>query len=190
MLAQGIAYLVVESMLVLLATAAVLRIGLLRLESILGVARDGLRIGTRAPRWELADCDDSLRQSPSAERFQILVFTDHSLKDFPRLAFGLQQVIASGLEAILLPRGDSELKVDATRIVANTLGVDAAIVPVDQAFYDKYNVRVLPFVTVVDLNGTVRAAGVVGEETQLMSMLRFARVPLDSEDTMQSVGTA
>jgi hypothetical protein len=178
MFTQMVAYIAVASLLVVLAAAATLRIGLLRLESKLGVGRDGLSEGTRAPAWRLRDADGVARRSPNPNAWQLLVFSDHSLKEFPRLAFGLGELAAQeeAAEVLLLARHDSDLKIEATQIVLEGFDLDIPIIPVGQKLYWKYNIRVLPFLVIVDPDGIVRASGLVNEETHLMSMWRFSRL--------------
>lgn len=110
-LVPGFAYLGVELLLLGLAFLAIVRIGFFRLESSLGIARDGLPPGKMAPPWSLLDVKGHLRVTPASTHWQLLVFADHSLASFPDLVAGMNQVIISArdLEVVVLSRDNQDL---------------------------------------------------------------------------------
>jgi hypothetical protein len=175
MTAQGAAFIVLGVLFTLLAVLAILRIGMTRLESYLGLGRDGLPLGTLAPAWELRDSTGEIHQAPSRENWQLLVFGDHSLKEFPAVVDGIRQLASlSGVEAILLSRAN----VRAVSEVARSFQLSVPIVSVDQRFYSKHNVRVMPFLIILDPDGRVRAEGLVNYEETVLKMWRRSQLSL------------
>jgi hypothetical protein len=143
------------------------------------IAEDGLRRGSYAPRWSLADSSGQLTHSPPrATSLQLILFSDHSLKSFPAVADGLRALAAgtSPPEIVVLTRHASTLAAP----VMDVLGL--GIVPVvtgSPALYGKYNVRVMPFVIVVDPAGQVRASSLVNHAWQIEKLWRLARIAPD-----------
>src|SRR5579872_6166616 len=107
---QGSALLFVELVLIALASTAIVRIGYMRLDSSIGIARDGLRPGTIAPTWHLLDLIGQMRSTPSGDRWQFLVFTDRTLVAFPELVDALNHLegFDSDLEVMVLSRDDPQ----------------------------------------------------------------------------------
>ena len=174
-MAQGlaIAFVAVGALFVLAEGLALLRVGLLRLESPLGIIRDGLPWGADAPRWRLPDTDGVARQVPGG-RWQVLVFVDHSLREFPELARALAELgDREPVDVFLLPKAHAHLALE----VARGLGLDAPVVPVDDAFYWRHNVRVMPFSIVLDERGVVRAEGLASDEPRFEMVWQRARIP-------------
>lgn len=144
------------------------------------IQRDGLRRGSRAPRWSLVDLAGKTRTSPPiANPLQLIVFGDHSLKSFPSVVEGLKTLLDEpDLEVIVLlqrprPLAESMLQV---------LGLGAVPIVVGSAqLYGRYNVRVTPFVMFIDKHARVRASSLVNHEWQLAKLARLARVPLGTE---------
>lgn len=171
--AQAIAFLAVCGLLLLLGLLALARIGLLRLESPLGIIRDGLPGGAPAPRWQLADTEGVLRGVPSG-RWQLLLFADHSLREFPEVAGAVAGLVERepDLEALMLTGKRADLAVET----AQALELDLPVVAVDADFYWRHNVRVMPFVIVLDPQGTVRAEGLPNDEARLDMIWERARV--------------
>ena len=141
------------------------------------IAEDGLRRGNYAPRWCLADSLGQLTHSPPRTgSLQLIVFSDHSLKSFPEVADGLRALAseASPPEIVVLTR-------HASGIAAPVLGIlGLSTVPVvtgSPALYGKYNVRVMPFVIVVDSAGQVRASSLVNHAWQIEKLWHLAQIP-------------
>lgn len=173
-LAQAFAFIGIAVVLVLFAMLALVRIAAVRLDSSLGILRDGLPEGSVAPAWHLPDTTREMRQVPSdGARWRLLLFANHSLIEFPDLATGVMRLTTDepDLEALVLTRTD----VGLTATACDLLGLDVPVLAVDDDFYWRHNVRVMPFVFVVDPNGIVRASGIVAFEEALLRMWRFAR---------------
>ncbi|MDQ3914939.1 MAG: hypothetical protein M3279_07450 [Actinomycetota bacterium] len=160
------------------AGLALLRLATLRLDSPLGRLRDGLLEGMSAPEWELRDTTGRPRRVPHGSKWQLLVFGDYTLVEFPGVVAALQRLEAQRdeLEILLLSRVDENVTVRT----AQALKLDVPVVSVDDDLYWRYNVRVMPFVFVVQPDGIVRSSGVVSAEEVLLNMWRLARVvPLE-----------
>jgi hypothetical protein len=170
---QAIAFVAFAGVLVVLTLLVLVGVGIVRLESPLGVLRDGIPDGKRAPSWRLADAAGVTRQCPSG-RWQLLLFADHSLREFPDLVAGLKRLTAEEpeLETLVLSKGHMEL---TERLLAGPLGLDLPILHVDDAFYRRFNVRVMPFVFFVDPAGVVRAPAIVNHEDSLQRMWTLAQ---------------
>jgi hypothetical protein len=141
------------------------------------IAEDGLRRGSSAPHWSLADSSGQLVHSPPrAEPVQLIVFSDHSLKSFPSVADGLRALAAgvSPPEIVVLTRQASEIAAS----VFGILGLGSVpVVTGTPALYGKYNVRVVPFVVAVDTAGLVRASSLVNHAWQIEKLWRLAQIP-------------
>ena len=170
---QAVGFIVVGGLFALLGVLALARIGLLRLESPLGIVRDGLPAGAPAPEWRRADTDGGLREVP-AGRWQLLLFADHSLREFPEVAAALDALLerTPELEAIIVTGRHPELATETAR----ALGLEVPVVGVDSDFYWRHNVRVMPFVLVVDPHGRVRAGGLPNDEARLLMIWDRARL--------------
>jgi hypothetical protein len=169
---QAILLVAATSALLLASLLATLRIGLLRLDSPLGIHRDGLRVGTRAPSWRLPDSVGTMHESPSRGRWQLLVFADHSLREFPDAASALGEIVSKDeADVVLLTRIDATVVSETARL----LGLPVPMIVVDGNFYWKYNVRVMPFLLVLDLRGIVRASGLANSEAAVQRLWMLAR---------------
>lgn len=165
-----------------LCLVSLVGLGFVEVESPLGMLRDGLKRGDKAPPWELIDANGVKRGVPSLASWQLLVFADHSLKEFSGLIEGIRGLLVAEpeLEAILLHRGNHEI----TRLTVellNLLTLPLAVVPTTQRFYERYNVRVMPFVMFLDPQGFSRARGMVNDSGSLFALWRAAMVPLSRE---------
>jgi hypothetical protein len=171
--AQAIGFVAFAGLLVVLTVVALVGIGIVRLESPLGVLRDGLQPGERAPRWALPDLDGVERRSPSG-RWQLLVFGDHSLREFGGFADALNRFQESNpeLELVVLSRGHPDL---TDYILRQVLDLRMPIVHVDEAFYRRFDVRVMPFLYFIDPGGVVRAPAIVNQESTLLRMWQLAQ---------------
>jgi hypothetical protein len=170
---QGVAFFIVEILLIALVLLAMVRTGFARLESSIGIARDGLSPGKPAPSWSLPDLEGHLRVTPAGDHWQLLIFADHSLASFPNLVTGMNHLAATAqeLEILVLSRDSREL-CEAT---VRALDLQVPVVQVDQAFYDNFRVRVMPFATLLDSQGIVRWVGLVNTEEQLFHTWRTIR---------------
>lgn len=168
----------------LLATFAVVEI--YYLSGSRALADDGLPRGSRAPAWELPDTAGRPVSSPPRQApLQMIVFADHSLKSFPSVADGLCALAgeATGLEITVLTRQESTL----ARPVLDVLGLGRfRVVTGSPALYGKYNVRVMPFVIVVDSAGRVRASSLVNHAWQIGKLWRLAGLELAAGELRRS----
>lgn len=146
------------------------------------IAGDGLRRGSHAPHWSLADSSGRLAHSPPRTHpLQVIVFSDHSLKSFPSAADGLRALAAgaSPPQIVVLTRHASNIAVP----VLDILGLDTVpVVTGSPALYGRYNVRVMPFVIIVDSAGQVRASSLVNQAWQIEKLWRLAQIAPDLDE--------
>lgn len=173
-MAQAIGFIVIGALLLSLTALAMIRLAMLRLESPLGRREDGLTPGTSAPTWRVTDTVGTPRYVPSESNRQALLFADHSLVSFPKLVSGLLrlQEDAPDLELIMLSRVDAGVTAKACEL----LGLEVPLVIVDDRFYKRHNVWVMPHILFLDEHGTVLVAGNVAEPTGLANMWRHAQL--------------
>src|SRR6516162_2909337 len=91
-LISAISFLAVGTILCVAAVIAVFAtVEVYYLSGSRAITEDGLRRGSYAPRWSIADSSGRLTHSPPrAHSLQVIVFSDHSLKSFPSAADGLR----------------------------------------------------------------------------------------------------
>ena len=179
MTALAISFAVIAAMLCAAALLALLRVAHMMLSGSDALERDGLARGRQAPRWTLADADGTERSSPPARPLQVIVFADHGLKSFPSVVAGLRALRADpDLEIVIVTRGPAA---HAVPVLAQ-LGLEG--VPAlsgSPRLYASYNVRVMPFVIVVDTAGLVRASSLVNHDWQLAKLRRVAAIPPEQD---------
>lgn len=175
--AQGLIFLGVELVLIVLVLLAMVQTGFARLSSSIGIARDGLPPGKLAPPWSLPDLEGHLRVTPAGDHWQCLIFAEHSLASFPDLVVGMNHLAATvqELEVLILSRESRDL-CEAT---VRALDLQVPIVQVDQAFYDRFRVRVMPFAFLLDPRGKVRWVSLVNTEQQLAHTWNTIRATTD-----------
>lgn len=140
------------------------------------LADDGLRRGSPAPAWSLADSSGQVVHSPPrGPSLQLIVFSDHSLKSFPPVADGLRVLAgeAAGPEIVVLTRQASRLAGPVLEV--HGLG-QIPVVTGSPALYGKYNVRVMPFLIFVDAAGRARASSLVNHAWQVEKLWRLAQI--------------
>lgn len=172
-IALGVIFLGVEFACIALVLLAIMRTGLARLGSAVGIARDGFPPGTAAPSWSLPDLEGHLRVTPAGDHWQLLVFANRALVAFPELVAGMHHIAreAQDLEVVILSDEDQI----SSEITAEGLDLQIPIVAVDQAFYQRYRVRVMPFAFFLDPAGIVRWVGLVNAENELFHAWRMIR---------------
>jgi hypothetical protein len=168
-----------------------LGIGQLAISGADALARDGLRRGQRAPRWTLADAAGTMHASPPADRLQLIVFADHSLKSFPSVVAGLRELADGGppgdLEIVVMTRGASA----GARELLGPLGLTGIpVVAGSPATYAAYNVRVMPFAIFVAGDGVVRASSLVNHDWQLAKLRLVAQIPPEADGAAGASGTS
>ncbi len=171
---QGLLFIAWAGVFMLLAILALIRLAILRVESPLGRRGDGLPPGRPAPRWRMPDSTGAVRQVPVGTGLQVLLFADHAIVEFPTLADGFRRLRleADDLEALMISRADPE----ATAAACAAVGLRLPIIAVDDRFYRRHNVWVVPHIMFLDRDGTVLVTGNVAEEAGLMNMWRHARL--------------
>jgi hypothetical protein len=109
-------------------------------------------------------------------RWQLLVFADHSVREFPGLVEGIGELRAAEaeLEALLLPNRQPDLAAEAIAV----MGLDIPVVGVDRDFYRRHRVRVMPFVLVLDPTGAMRAGGLANDAERLWMIWQLSQVPV------------
>lgn len=147
---------------------ALVRVGMLRLEMPIGLQRDGIRPGRRAPSWSASDLAGVVHGVPS-DSWQALVFADHSLRAFPDLVVGLSRLaeLEPDLEILVLSQASAELSG-----TLRTVGVIAPIVCVDRDFYRRHDVRAMPFTLILSPGAMVQASGLTSGTLALFKLWR------------------
>jgi hypothetical protein len=169
----SVVFIIVALLSTSLALLMIIRIGYGRLESALGIARDGPKQNRPAPAWQATDNMGKRQGVPSEGRWQLLIFADHSLASFPEFiaATNRLHVGIDDLDVIVLARSRAGLSAETI----TALGISAPIVMVDQQLYDQYKVRVMPYVVLIDENEIVKWTGVGSNEGQLRRALHQVR---------------
>src|SRR5436190_11003177 len=97
--AIGMIFLGLELVSIALVLLVIVRSGYVRLNSSIGIARDGFPPGKAAPSWSLADLEGHLRVTPAGDHhWQLLVFANRSLASFPELISGMQHLSQNAQE--------------------------------------------------------------------------------------------
>ena len=166
-------FVTLAALLVLISLVAVVAIGQLRLGTSTGLERDGMVAGAIAPRWELTTLDGTPLSSPHPRNWQLLLFADHCLMEFPGVVAGVNTVQAAWpqLEIVVLARRGSAAGLSMLPL----LGLSVPTIAVDPALYHRYNVRVMPFVIIVSPAGTVAASSLINHDWQVETLWRNAR---------------
>lgn len=184
---QTSVFLLVAALMCVAAVLAVLAISHVEMSGSQAIERDGMRPGSRAPRWALADSSGVLHHSPPQVPLQLIVFASHSLKSFPSVVDGLRMLVGESedLEIVLLLREPN----DIAKAILEMLGLDSIPVLTGTAsLYGRYNVRVGPWLIFVDSTGRVRASSLVNYDWQVAKLHQLARLPLDSAEVQAAGG--
>jgi hypothetical protein len=182
--AQGVVFVVLAGLSATACALALLRVGVIRLESPLGIHRDGLPAGSSAPRIDAVAADGTEVKVPNGDRYQFLLFTDLSLAEYPEVAAAVSELAASQEAAVaLVTQRDATLSV----AVLEALELELPVVQTSPDGYWDFNVRVMPFATVLAPDGTVLAVGVVSTPERVASVWARAR---HSEHARQSAAEA
>jgi hypothetical protein len=179
-LVWAVAFLAVELVVLVLVLLALTRVGIARLESAAGIWRDGLPRGATAPAWEAYDLEGRAHQSPSRDKWQVLIFSDHSLAAFPSLVTGMKKLptASPNVEVLLMSRDGIAL----SEITARTLDLHTPILANQHGLDRRFRVRVAPYAFVIDPAGVVRWLGLVNTEDQLFHMARMAQAGVRNGD--------
>jgi hypothetical protein len=157
-----------------MAIFAMLRMGYMRLDSRIGIVKDGVAPGEKTPHWRLEDVNGRLLTSPAhdGDRWQLVVCVDRSLGGFPGLVNQMREFSTNtpDLEVIVLARESPEI----CAAIVRGLQLDVPIISVTQQVYDSYKVRVLPFLFLLDAHGIVVWKGLFMTGEQLAHTWRTA----------------
>ncbi len=110
----------------------------------------------------------------------MIVFADHSLKSFPSVVAGLRALRADvDLETVVVTRGPAA---PALQVLAQLGLAGLPVLAGSPRLYASYNVRVMPFVIVVDPAGLVRGSSLVNHDWQLAKLRQIAAIPPDQDE--------
>jgi hypothetical protein len=126
----GVVYVLAEVFALALVLLAIVRIGFVRLGSVVGIARDGFPPGKRVPTWSLLDLDGKLHGTPQGTSWQMLLFANRSLVAFPELVAGIERVIhiLQDVEVLLI----TQEKQAEAQITAEGLGLHVPVISVQR----------------------------------------------------------
>lgn len=162
----GTGFLGVALFFVVLTTLLIIRLGFVRLESAAGIGRDGLPLGKAMPAWSLPDLTGQIQKTPTLDCWQFLIFVDHALGGFPSLVTGMHTLALAKewVEVVILSRGTK----DFCEAMVRGLNLQVPVMPVASSFYDRCNVRVMPFAFLLNPQGIVRWTGIVNTQALLL----------------------
>lgn len=168
-----LAFIVIGFLLCLAAVLAMFGVIHVYMAGAEAIERDGMLPGTAAPSWSIADSAGRMHQSPPASGLQLIAFGNHALKAFPSLLEGLRGLsdLDPALDIVILTDGYSSLTAPFFQLVGLS---KFAIVDGSRSLYARYNVRVAPFVIIVDSAGRVRASSLVNHDWQVLTLYRIA----------------
>lgn len=162
----------VAVLLILLSLVALLRIGVARLESSIGVLRDGLPVGSWSPRWSGEACSGDRVTIPRLGAWQVVMFASHGLVQFPTLISAMNDIDSrDSAEVTCISPFPRELCEAANQ----ALGLKVPVVCNQPQVYELFRVRVRPFVFIIGPDGRVAWQGLVNTGDQLLHMLRMAQ---------------
>lgn len=167
--------------------AAFVAMGRLVLSGRTGLEGDGIEPGRRAPTWSSTDQGSHRRQVPSGDRWQMLIFTDHSLSGFPSVVEGLSQMLGRPAAPEVIVVADETTSGTAVHALP-LLGLDVPVVGVPTHVYHQYNVRVMPWVFFVDPAGAVQASSLVNHAWQLEKLWAIARARVQGQRRLSPLG--
>lgn len=181
----GLTFLGVEVLFIVLALLLIVQIGFARLESIVGIERDGFPPGEAVPLWSLPDLTGQIRKTPDGNRWQFLIFVNYGLVGFPDLIVGMHDLATTvdELEVIVLSNGSK----DICEAMARGLNLQVPVIPVNSNFYDRYRVRVMPFAFLLDPNGVVHWTGLVNTRELLFHVWYLSRAMEAKESVSKEV---
>lgn len=177
-IAEGVIFLITALVFIALAVLVIIQNSFIRLNSSIGIARDGLPPGKVAPSWQLPDLEGRLHVTPAGDRWQLLIFINQALAAFPDLVTGMHHLAATfhELEVLIL---STESKENCAQTIQQ-LNLQVPVVPIDSALYDRFRVRVMPFAFFLGPDGIVRWVGLVNTEAQLSVAWRIARAVVNT----------
>jgi len=180
-MAYSVIFTVISFLLCVAAVLAVFGIIHVYMSGPDAIERDGMLSGSVAPSWSLSDSAGRIHQSPPASGLQLIIFGNHALKAFPSLLEGLRELsdLDPALDIVVLSDGDSSLTAPFFEVIG--LG-HFAVIAGSRSLYARYNVRVSPFMILVDSAGRVRASSLVNHDWQVTTLYKIACLEPDPAD--------
>jgi hypothetical protein len=171
---MAVLFVIVGGALLVAAVLALVSVGRFALGGSAGLLGDGLGPGSRAPRWSGTDQRGRRWSVPSGERWQLLLFADHSLGAFPELLPALDGPgdDPDDPEIVVLARAATAGKAVAAM---PRLGLELPVVGVPERLYGRYNVRVMPWAMFVDPTGIVWGSSLVNRSWKVEKLGVIAR---------------
>ena len=166
----GAIYVGAEMLLLFIAALAFVRVGFMRLDSSLGIARDGIAPGKLAPRFALPDVSGVLHSVPADRCWQLLLFGGDALIAFPELVAALNRTF--DFTILVMTQSDRERSL----ALQQGLGLKVPVIPADQKLYDSFRVRVAPFGYFLDPDGHVRWLGLLNTSDHLLYAWHMAQL--------------
>ena len=127
-----------------MAIFAMLRMGYMRLDSRIGIVKDGVAPGEKTPHWRLEDVNGRLLSSPAhdGDRWQLVVCVDRSLGGFPGLVNQMREFSTNtpDLEVIVLARESPEI----CAAIVRGLQLDVPIILKLPRFQGQFSIRRQP----------------------------------------------
>lgn len=154
--------------------------GLMSLETVAGVERDGLQVGEPAPEIQGVAADGREVTMPAAGRF-IVFATPHCApcaEVIPAIADLGAKSAATGLEVAVVVPGPTSMVKELVE------GYELSVPPIAEdgtGVSEKYRVRVTPFAFVVDGDGRIRAKGLCSDPIRLRRILIAGDAPSAAE---------
>src|SRR5215469_12834429 len=172
-LAVGILFLGIALALIALTLLAILRTAFARLNSSVGILRDGFPPGKTAPPFSLPDLEGHLRVAPAGDHWQLLYFANLSLVAFPELVAGINRLAQTvrELEVVILSHEDRQ----HCEALSQGLHLQVPVVPVEPQLYERFRVRVVPFAFLLDPDGIICWVGVINSAEQLFHVWRIGQ---------------
>jgi hypothetical protein len=143
-----------------------------RLESSIGIMSDGIAAGKAAPAWSLPDLQSVLQKTPTHDNWQFLIFADRALGGFPPVIVGMHALsVEDNLQVLVISRDSQEI----SAAMARGLNLQVPVISVDDAFYERFRVRVMPFGFLIDPSGAVHWSGLASSEEQMRHAWQLTR---------------
>lgn len=151
--------------------------GLMAMDSLPGVQRDGLPVGEEAPEIDVITPEGRLvHVTPGESAPTLLLFAAPHCAPCKEVAPYVSRLhalsaVRHGLDVVVIARGGADV---ATTLSESFGGSTPAFGDNGNGFFDDYRVRVTPFAFVVDLERRVRAKGLCGDARRLRELLAGA----------------
>lgn len=178
---NSVLFFVLSFILLIALIIIIIRVGISRLESAIGIMGDGIPVGNVTPNWNLPDIYGITQHTPSSSsQWQFLIFCDYGLAAFPSVIEGIRTLSQEkDLQVLLI----TIASLDVCRAMARGLRLTIPVVSVDDDFYQQFRVRVMPFGYLVDSSGVVQWKGLVNESEQMNYIWYLANQVIHQNET-------